>query len=181
MADPKQFHIPNKDDVDYSVDIVLQSNDDAYFKLSRKAAEMSQLLTDMIKSEEEGNQIVIPTPNIDGHTLGWIVAWMEHHKDARPDPIEKPLRVDIQEVLSEFNKKFICEQLVEDGDYNKNQKLQDVIMGANFLGVRDLLEMGCAMIAHMIKGKTAEEIRQMYGIEKDFTEEEEKRELPGRP
>lgn len=34
-------------------------------------------------------------------------------------------------------------------------------------------EVGCKTIANMIKGKTPEQIRELFGIENDFTPEEE--------
>jgi len=46
-------------------------------------------------------------------------------------------------------------------------------MAANYLDIKPLLDLGCAYVASMIKGKTPEQIRQMFNIENDFTPEEE--------
>jgi S-phase kinase-associated protein 1 len=49
----------------------------------------------------------------------------------------------------------------------------DIILAANYLDIRLLLDLGCKTIANMIKGKTTEQIRELFGIKNDFTPEEE--------
>lgn len=49
----------------------------------------------------------------------------------------------------------------------------DLIVAANFLDIEGLVNLGCAKIATFIKGKTVEEIRDTFGIENDFTPQEE--------
>jgi S-phase kinase-associated protein 1 len=41
------------------------------------------------------------------------------------------------------------------------------------MDIKGLLELACAKVATFIKGKTTEEIRELFGIENDFTPEEE--------
>jgi len=38
-------------------------------------------------------------------------------------------------------------------------------MAANYLNIKDLLDLTCAKVASMIKGKSPEQIREMFGIE----------------
>ena len=40
------------------------------------------------------------------------------------------------------------------------------------MDIKPLLDLSCAKIASIMKGKTAEEIRQLFNIECDLTEEE---------
>jgi len=51
--------------------------------------------------------------------------------------------------------------------------LFELILAANYLNIRKLLDTCCSSVANMIKGKTPQEIRQHFGIKNDFTPEEE--------
>jgi S-phase kinase-associated protein 1 len=47
------------------------------------------------------------------------------------------------------------------------------MQAANYMDMQSLLDLACAKVASMIKGKTPEEIRKQSDIENDFTPEEE--------
>lgn len=53
-----------------------------------------------------------------------------------------------------------------------------LILAANYLDIKPLLDLSCAIIASQIKGKTIQEIRDHFHIVNDFTliEEEQIRE-----
>ncbi|KAG8347193.1 Cyclin A/CDK2-associated protein [Trypanosoma vivax] len=164
---------PNMDFSDYCI---LQSNDQppVEFKVRREAAMMSVLLRDMLEDQGEA-EAIIPIPNVSGRTLRLVIDYMEHHYNNQADPIEKPLKTDIKNIISQWDCKFLYEQLLKDHDEKQHELLIDVIMAANFLNVRDLLDLTCACVANMIRGKSAEEIRTLFNIESDFTPEEEEK------
>ena len=51
--------------------------------------------------------------------------------------------------------------------------LFDSILAANYMDIKPLLDLTCAKVASLIKGKTPEEIRKTFNIINDFTPEEE--------
>jgi S-phase kinase-associated protein 1 len=167
----------NYSGVDFKTHIVLQSNDTkpAEFSVTREAAKMSGLVKDMLEDQDQEEQTVIPIPNVTGRTLKYVIEYMEHHHNNKAEPIEKPLKGKIDDVISEWDKKFLFTDLVKNGDENEHELLIDCIMAANFLNIKDMLDLTCACVASMIKGKTPEQIRALFKIENDFTPEEEEK------
>lgn len=51
--------------------------------------------------------------------------------------------------------------------------LFELILAANYMDIKYLLDLTCAKVASMIKGKTPDQIRKTFGIVNDFSEEEE--------
>ncbi|KAL3738624.1 hypothetical protein ACJRO7_020065 [Eucalyptus globulus] len=51
--------------------------------------------------------------------------------------------------------------------------LFDLILAANYLNIKGLLDLTCQTVADMTKGKTPEGIAKTFGIKKDFTPKEE--------
>ncbi|KAG8819202.1 E3 ubiquitin ligase complex SCF subunit scon-3 [Serendipita sp. 411] len=51
--------------------------------------------------------------------------------------------------------------------------LFEIILAANHLDIKPLLDVGCKTVANMIKGKSPEEIRKLFNIVNEFTPEEE--------
>lgn len=51
--------------------------------------------------------------------------------------------------------------------------LFELILAANYMDIKPLLDLTCATVASLIKGKSAEDIRKQFHIVNDFTPEEE--------
>ena len=51
--------------------------------------------------------------------------------------------------------------------------VQDLILAANFLDIKELLNLSCAKLGSVIRGLSIPEFRKRFNIENDFTPEEE--------
>jgi S-phase kinase-associated protein 1 len=78
---------------------------------------------------------------------------------------KQPLKsANMLEVVQEWYAQFV----------NVEQEiLFELILAANYMDIKPLLDLTCATVASMIKGKTPEEIRKTFNIVNDFTPEEE--------
>jgi S-phase kinase-associated protein 1 len=79
--------------------------------------------------------------------------------------IQKPLKSSIMsEVVQQWYADFV----------NVEQPmLFELILAANYMDIKPLLDLTCAAVASMIKGKTPQEIRETFNITNDFSPEEE--------
>ncbi len=57
----------------------------------------------------------------------------------------------------------------------EQETLFELILAANYMDIKPLLDLTCAKVASMIKGKTPEQIRKAFNIVNDFTPEEEQK------
>jgi S-phase kinase-associated protein 1 len=102
--------------------------------------------------DSETNEINVP--NLDEASLAIVVQYLEHHQGNEPPEIQKPLRSTNMHVIVEtWDADFI--------NSFKIGKIFQLILAANYLDVKSLLQLGCAKIASMIKGKAPEEIQKI--------------------
>ena len=126
-------------------------------------ATMSVLVKSMI--DDSGVDEDIPLPNVKKATLEKVIEFCKHHKEDPLQDIEKPLKTNnIKDVVSPWYGEFVDVKIEE---------LYEIILAANYLDIKPLLEVTCAAVAAMMKGKSIEEIRELFNIENDFTPEEE--------
>ena len=107
----------------------------------------------------------IPLPNVKATVLSKVIEFCTHHHKNPMQEIEKPLKsANMHEVVAEWDANFVdIEQ----------ELLFELILAANYMDIKSLLDLTCAKVASMIKGKTPEEIRKTFNIVNDFTPEEE--------
>eukprot|EP00349_Pseudokeronopsis_sp_Brazil_P001116 CAMPEP_0202963124 /NCGR_PEP_ID=MMETSP1396-20130829/7122_1 /ASSEMBLY_ACC=CAM_ASM_000872 /TAXON_ID= /ORGANISM="Pseudokeronopsis sp., Strain Brazil" /LENGTH=93 /DNA_ID=CAMNT_0049684091 /DNA_START=272 /DNA_END=550 /DNA_ORIENTATION=+ len=77
----------------------------------------------------------------------------------------------MEEVVGQWYANYISKLTLEE--------TYDLISAANYLDIKNLVELGCAKVGAMMKGKGIKELRKMFGIVNDFTPEEERTILEG--
>lgn len=166
-------------DVDFKTHLILQSNDEpsVEFSVLRSAANMSNLIKDLTEESEEGDHTVIPIPNVNARVLSYVIGYCNHHWDNRAAEIVKPMRGKVSDNISEWDKLFIFTDLIRGGEEKEHSLLLECMLAANFLRIPDLLNLTAASVASMMREKTPQEIRDLFGIEDDGFTPEEREEL----
>ncbi|GAA6002312.1 SCF ubiquitin ligase subunit SKP1 [Rhodotorula paludigena] len=144
--------------------VTLTTSDAENFEVERDVANRSVLIRNMLEDVGESDQ-PIPLPNVSANVLKKVLEWCEHHKKD-PEPIAEDLDDNRRKTteISDWDAKFIQVD---------QEMLFEIILAANYLDIKPLLDVGCKTVANMIKGKQPEEIRKLFNITNDFTPEEE--------
>nr|CAD1821321.1 unnamed protein product [Ananas comosus var. bracteatus] len=152
--------------------ITLKSSDAEVFEVEEAVAMESQTIKHMI--EDDCAASVIPLPNVTSKILSKVIEYSKRHVDAAAaasaaaaaaaagDGAARPADDELKQWDAEFVK---VDQAT----------LFDLILAANYLNIKGLLDLTCQTVADMIKGKTPEEIRKTFNIKNDFTPRKKKR------
>lgn len=107
----------------------------------------------------------IPVQNVTFPVMEKVVEWCRQHQGDPPatDNDDSDNRKKSTEI-EEWDQKFMQVD---------QEMLFEIILAANYLDIKQLLDVGCKTVANMIKGKSPEEIRKTFNIVNDFTPEEE--------
>jgi len=169
------------------------------FQVPRKVAKLSQLVTTMLPGknfeqvfesgiafsekhifypiidrplgigfaddDDDAESQEIPLINVKSPILSKVIEFCKHHLEEPMNEIEKPLKsANMSEVVQDWYANYVDVE---------QETLFELILAANYMDIKPLLDLTCATVASMIKGKTPEEIRQTFNIVNDFTPEEE--------
>jgi S-phase kinase-associated protein 1 len=144
--------------------VILTSSDNEPFNVDKEVAERSVLIKNMLEDVGESDA-PIPLPNVTSKVLRKVIEWCEHHRnDPQPAQDDQDDSRKRTTDIDEWDQKFM------DVD---QEMLFEIILAANYLDIKSLLDVGCKTVANIIKGKSPEEIRKTFNIVNDFTPEEE--------
>ncbi|XP_059296827.1 SKP1-like protein 1A [Lycium ferocissimum] len=135
--------------------IVLKSADGETFEVEEAVALESESIKLMFGDDCANTSI--PLPNVASEILAKVIEYCKRHVEAKDNKVS-------DEDLKSFDADFVKVD---------QSTLFDLILAANYLNIKSLLDLTCQTVADMIKGKTPEEIRKTFNIKNDFTPEEE--------
>ena len=126
----------------------------------------SVLIKGMLDEEGFDYDEFILLEHITKETFEKVLVYLEHIEAGNAVPvIEKPVRSsNMRDVTTQFYADFV--DLDDD-------PLQDLIMAANWLDIKDLLALCCAKMGTMIRDLSISQFREKFNIVNDFTPEEE--------
>ncbi|XP_060181894.1 SKP1-like protein 1A [Lycium barbarum] len=142
--------------------IVLKSSDGETFEVEESVALESQAIKHLI--EGDCANTIIPLPNVTGRISAKVIENCKRHVDVASSKTDDKA---CEDDLKNFDAEFV--KVDED-------TLFDLILAANYLNIKSLLDLTCQTVADMIKGKTPEEICKTFNIRNDYTPEEVRRE-----
>ena len=126
--------------------------------IARKSVTIKTMLEDL-GLDDGYNGESVPLPNVDGDILKKVIEWCTKHKD---DAVDAFSNISMEEISAWDEKTFFNE--------GADQKmLFDLILAANYLDIKGLLDIGCKIVAKLIKKcGNAEEIRKKFSIKGDL-------------
>ncbi|CAM8923392.1 unnamed protein product [Rhodiola kirilowii] len=143
--------------------ILIKSSDGQTFEVEETIAIQSQTIKSMI--EEDGNvrNNAFPVPNITGKIMSMVVEYCNKHaKQSKPTSVAESSDADPE--LEDWDAKFVKVDF---------SVLFELCNAANYLNIKNLLDLTTQAIADSIKDKMPEEVRKIFRIENDLTPEEE--------
>ncbi|ESN98740.1 hypothetical protein HELRODRAFT_67291 [Helobdella robusta] len=146
--------------------IKLQSSDNDIFPVDIEIAKQSVMIKTMLEDlvTDDSDEEPVPLPNVNGSILKRVIQWCTYHKDDPPTPDDDDAKDKRTDDICSWDQEFLK---VDQGT------LFELILAANYLDIKGLLDVTCKTVANMIKGKTPEEIRKTFNIKNDFTAAEE--------
>ena len=147
--------------------VKLVANDKSTHEVSSQAAKRSKFICDLL-ADFKDTEIQVAEAN--GPTLKEIIEYLEHYKDTEPREIQKPMEEDHR--LPDMVEKWDVDYAERSQDL---QRLQDLIVAADYMGIDPLHELMVAKMACiMLDLGSAEAIVKHFNIEEDMTEEEQR-------
>ena len=147
--------------------VKLMTSDGELVEVEKDVAQHSVLIRGII--EDSGAEEDIPLPHVNKAILEKIIVYCKYINENTLPVIPKPLPAnkELSDVVDPWYADYI----------NVEKKLlQDLMIATNFLDIPSLMDLCAAKYSTNIRGKTVEEIRAEFDIEKDdvgFTSEEE--------
>ena len=143
--------------------LTLVSSEGEKMQISVKAAQRSQMIKRII--DDFPNETEIPLENVRSNILKKIKEYLDHYQDTDPKEIERPLASqNFQECVDPWDFEFINVDL---------DLIFEIMLASNYMDIKPLLELATSKVASIIKGKTPEEIRKTFDVQKEFTPEEQ--------
>ncbi|XP_031265990.1 SKP1-like protein 14 [Pistacia vera] len=147
--------------------ITLKAEDGHLFEIERAVAMdclgIVKTFFEENEHDDDNVNVIVPLPNVSSAALTQIIKYCKKHVGFREDEADEPKKAE----MKAFDGDFINHQSVD--------MLKEILLAANYLNVKSLLELAEDNVAERIKNKSVEYVREFFGIENDFTEEEENR------
>ncbi|XP_010501125.1 PREDICTED: SKP1-like protein 14 [Camelina sativa] len=155
--------------------IELVSSDGESFVIEEVVARKLQIVRHMI--EDECADKAIPLSNVTGKILSMVIEYCKTHVNVVDDEEEISKEAKEKKEDDDSMSEEEAAKLKEwEAEFLKDKDLATIfqlILAANYLNVKGLLDLTSQSVADHIKDMTPEEVREIFNIENDYTPEEE--------
>lgn len=129
--------------------IKLKSSDGKIFEVDHETVKCMEMLNDMVENlGQDPNKEPIPLKEIHSQALDKVLIWCKENKNNLS-------KVETSINFTKFETKFI---------QDNEELLFELINVANYLGIKSMLNFLCRSVAMKLKNKSAQEIRDEFGI-----------------
>ncbi|KAK4487391.1 hypothetical protein RD792_005979 [Penstemon davidsonii] len=136
--------------------IFLKTFDKVTFSVERSVITKSITIKNLLDDGCADGGGIIPLHNVNGKTLSIVIDYLTKHAELPNESSE----------IKVFDNNFT--QGLSDPKI-----ILDLLLAANYLEIKELLDLISQKIADYIRDKQPEEVRKIFNIENDYTEEEE--------
>ena len=144
-----------------SVQVVCTGGDQVEF--TEAAAKKSKIFENLMEDGDES----LAMPSITKPVMEKVKEFCEYAQDKADLEIEKPLSsADLSTQIDDQWYITFIDSLDKD-------TLFEIVMAANFLDIKPLLDLAGAKVASNIYDKEIPAVRDFFGVENDFSQEEE--------
>ena len=143
--------------------LTLVSSDKQNIEIDVESAKKSDFLSGLIPSSPDQKKPI--ELDFKSEILKKVVEYLNYYKDKQPKEISKPLPTsNLKELIDEWDYNFINSIELEN--------IFDIINAGNYMGIAPLLDLCHAKLSSVLKEKTLQELRVMFNMECDLSEEE---------
>ncbi|KAI6183282.1 E3 ubiquitin ligase complex SCF subunit [Aphelenchoides bicaudatus] len=160
--------------------IVLTTTDGGCLEFGYNLCMHSNLVKDMLTNlgidKDSVQPLEVPVGDvINAATLQKVKEYttlLEANKHKLPQTISIPNGQENGEIEIEAPSYIMQNWEIAFSEVLDGDELYNLMMAGNYLDIGRLLEMCTTVVANMIRGRPADEVREILGVECDFTEEE---------
>lgn len=145
----------------------IELKDGKIYKISKKAAELSDLLRGM---KSIPGDVLFPIESSDSKTVLKTIEYLVHFDGKFPQEIEKPLlSKEMKNITDEWSAQFVDNLSIDE--------LVNIIALSHYLQINCLLNLCCAKMVSLCKGKSESEIFNIFGVSADYFSPEKKEQI----
>lgn len=138
---------------EFSNKITLLSCDGGSLEVDKEAALVSKLIDQTLEGTDDDEEASLPLPDVTAATLEKIIEFMNMYKINPVSEIKKPLAPDsdLSKILENTPEYIKYLQEFDNGTPEELEKLYELILAADYMDIRPLLDLACAKITFLSK------------------------------